>query len=715
MPHPTPTEFPTTPRGGVLAEYRALTPSERRIWRAPLMWAATLVILFIPLLYVGIYLASVWDPYGNLGQLPVAFVNADAGTVARGQTYHLGRDLADTLHQDPPVKLIAYPSEEAAREAVRRGDVYFALSLPRDFSEKALAAHAGDHGELRLYSAPGASYFASRVGSAVAQNIASELNANLGSARWEVVQASLGEAQRGLHDIKDATKQLRDGAGRLERGAGNLAQGAQSLANGAARAQNGAQQLGAGAETLAGGVTRLTEGTARLSGGLRQLEAAAPGAGQLAPLQQGAAQVARGSARLAEGLGQLGNGAQQLAGGAGDLAQGAAGASEGAQTLADHLPRLTSGPGQVKVGAQILAQGNAELAAGARALQSGAATLASKTGEAARGAADLTKGAEKLQNGVNTLAAGNAKIKGALGQVVGQLPQQRDLEGLANGANTLSEKAGELARGVGRLSDGAKRLANGAGDVQDGAGTLRSGLSTLYDKVPGNIEQLGGDPAGLSVSVQVVEDRAAQVANNGAAFAPYFVTLALWVGCVLTTFIFPYLLLPESGRHTSQLARVLRKFSVPAAIVVAQALIVVAGLHFMGVTFLHPGLVVLTVVSASLTFMLLILALNLLLGAAGRLLALVLLVVQLGASGGSFPVELSPAFFQRIHAAVPATDVIGALRGAMFGAYEGQYGVFMTRMLLVALVSFALALLGRRRWQFTPDDRFRSPIITDVG
>ena len=215
--------------------------------------------------------------------------------------------------------------------------------------------------------------------------------------------------------------------------------------------------------------------------------------------------------------------------------------------------------------------------------------------------------------------------------------------------------------------------------------------------------------------MQVFAQTTAKTQNNGAAFAPYFIALSLWVGCTLTTFIFPYLLIAESARATGQLARVLRKFAVPAVYVVAQALIVVLGVHLLGVEFLHPELVLFTAVAASLTFMLLVLALNLLLGAAGRLLALVLLVIQLAASGGSYPVELSSPFFRFLHAYIPVTDAINAMRSAMFGSYEGQYSTFMLRMGLVALISLLVALLSTRRWLYTPDERFRSPLVLDVG
>jgi len=316
---------------------------------------------------------------------------------------------------------------------------------------------------------------------------------------------------------------------------------------------------------------------------------------------------------------------------------------------------------------------------------------------------------------VQTLVDGNLKIKDALGTITAKLPASKDLTALSSGASTLASRSADLATGLGKLRDGSAKLATGATDLNTGATKLKDGLDTLYSKVPATVEQLGGDPEGLSESVTVVTTTTAPVGNNGSAFAPYFIALGLWVGCTLTTFIFPYLLIPESARHTGQAARVLRKFTVPGIYVVLQALIVVYGVHLLGVHYLHPALVTVTAVAASLTFMLFVLALNLLLGAAGRLLALVLLVIQLAASGGSYPVELSSPFFRWLHTYIPVTDAINAMRYAMFGAYEGQYALFMTRMGLVALASLIVALLSRRRWMYIADDRFRSPLVLDVG
>jgi putative membrane protein len=752
--------------GGFLADFRTLTPTERGLWRVPLMWAASLAILLIPVVYVALYLGSVWDPYGNLPQLPVALVNTDAGATTRGEKVNLGRDLVKKLREDPPVKFVSFADEAAAQAAVRRGEVYFALTIPANFSAQAVTGDSRSHGLLHLYSAPGLSYFASRVGGSLTERLTTELNSELGSRRWEVVQASLADVQQGFRDLKTATGKLRDGAVTLAEGSAKLDDGAAELSAGAGKLATGSTQLSAGARDLSGGVGKLTGGVGKLTGGLKQIEAAAPGKAQLAPLQNGAkalagsaselsdglqtlqggaAQVAAGAARLqtgskqanagagqlaaqlptlASGLTTLQGGAQNLAGEAGQLAGGAAGTplAPGATGLQTGATQLGTGLAQAEVGAQKAATGAATLAKGTAAVAQGAASLNAGAGQvsagltkAAGGSAQLAEGAAKLQGGVDTLVAGNLKLKGALGTATASLPKQSDLDTLKGGASTLAARSGDLAQGAATLATGAQDLKSGAASVQDGSEQLRDGLNTLYAKIPAETEQLGGDPAGLSQSVQTVTREFAPVSSNGAAFTPYFMALALWVGCTLTTFIFPYLLIPESARATSQTARVFRKLAVPAVLVLGQAALVLLGVDLLGVQFQNPGLVILTTLAASLTFMVLILALNLLLGAAGRLLALVLLVLQLAASGGSYPVELSPGVFQAIHTFIPVTDVINALRYAMFGAYEGQYATFMLRMGLIALVSLVVALLSRRRWQYAPDRLFRSPLITDVG
>ena len=111
----------------------------------------------------------------------------------------------------------------------------------------------------------------------------------------------------------------------------------------------------------------------------------------------------------------------------------------------------------------------------------------------------------------------------------------------------------------------------------------------------------------------------------------------------------------------------------------------------------------------------LVLALVFLFGSAGRLVALILLVVQLAASGGSYPVELSPGIFRALHGWLPVTQSVGAFRHAITGAYQGQYPALMLSLAGMFAVSAALWLLGRRRWEFVPDEHFRPLIASPLA
>jgi putative membrane protein len=420
-------------------------------------------------------------------------------------------------------------------------------------------------------------------------------------------------------------------------------------------------------------------------------------AGQLAATGASVTAAGQGTRALEEGTARLTTSLGVLSAGAGRLAAQATGAVTGAAAAAQ--------------GAQALDRNAATLAAGVQAVHAGAATMANQTAQAAAAAHTLHGGAQALASGVDTLLDGTGKVKSALGQITRELPTPGNLKAVKDGARALAARSTDLSQGLKSVASGADTLQHAAGDVNTGAGKLLSGLAALQAKLPEHVEALGGDPAGLSVSVKPAVQTFAAVKNNGAAFAPYFMALSLWVGVTLTTFIFPYQQLPRSGRRSSQLARVLRKAAAPAALVTLQALLVVLGVHALGVDFLHPAQVVLSAVASSLTFLMMVLALIFCFGAAGRLLALILLVLQLAASGGSYPVETAPRFFQAIHAWLPVTQSVGALRHGLSGAFEGHYPTFMLTLLALLAVSFGVALLGRRRWEFVADDDFR-PLIS---
>jgi putative membrane protein len=175
----------------------------------------------------------------------------------------------------------------------------------------------------------------------------------------------------------------------------------------------------------------------------------------------------------------------------------------------------------------------------------------------------------------------------------------------------------------------------------------------------------------------------------------------------MTTFLFHFTLLPESQRDTSQAARVLAKGTLPALIVLGQAIIIALAMRLvLGISAPHPASFYTIIFVSALSFLSIILALVVMLGDGGRLLALVLLVFQLGAAGGVFPIELSPSLFQKVHEYLPVTGIIKALRASFFGSYGGDWQSYTWKIALIGLAFLILALLIGRRWRYISDEQY---------
>lgn len=768
-------------------DLRALILSEAGLWKYPMMWVSAAAVLFVPVLYAVIYLSSAWDPYNNLNRLPVAFVNLDAGTTYRGKTYNLGRELVETVRVDQPVKFVAYDTEDKARAAVRHGDAYFALTIPVDFSQKAIAGNSGQYGMLKLYSSEGSNYFASRVGTSFADKLATSLNKKLSETRWESVKKAFTDVQKGFSDVKTATGKLRGGADQLQTGLEKVTVGSKNLAGGLKQAKVGSDQLAQGASGVSSGVVRLTQGAGALEQGLRKMDQAMPKESDLLALTKGAQQLGVGLTGLSDGLKEINGGAIQLSKGSNSAAKGFVQTQQGLQRLAKQLPQISSGLGQFKpaieqaatsvhgfgdsisklqvpanqiytqvssgpsdlqdkakalvVGISRVKSGVNKLEGGIRqlldgnqatvlALQkaSGAAqqlsigfdvlgvglktlgnsvqTLSLAIQKAYRGAEALQIGALAVGGGVQSLVEGNLKIKSGVRTMVSQLPASADLKALATGSQRLAEKTQSLSQGLGTLQKGASDVAVGSDRLYGGAQKLKKGLDDLYSAIPETVEQLGGDPQGLATSVKVTEEKTNRVQNNGAAFAPYFMAVSLWVGIVSLTFILPFNLLPESLKGTSKLSRLFVKNGIPTLMCFLQGCFVVWGVGLLGLPIPNLGAVLVVAFVTSLTFLTLITALMLVLANAGRVIALLFLVLQLGASGGSYPVELSPVFFQRLHSILPVTGAIKGFRAALFGSYDGDWLIFVGQMSVIWAVCLAIILLIGR-WRLIKDENYK--------
>ena len=391
------------------------------------------------------------------------------------------------------------------------------------------------------------------------------------------------------------------------------------------RLRAGVAQLRSGASALNEGVVRYSNASAQLAtafkqagSGLRSVEAKLPGEAELKTFRAGTQRLAARQRELGSGLEQLQAGARKLTDGAGQLRDESAG-----------IPFVGE---RVAAGAAAIAAGGSELTDGLTGALDANARLA-------RGAERVDAGAEKLLGGV-----------AALGE----------------GLRTMSEKLPEDNRLDAFVASG-RTLANAAGK-------LRAGVALVDDVLPAPPKKFDASARGLADSVEPALEVVAPVANNGSAFAPNMVALALWLGAVMAVYLFNLRLVLSRHAGAPAAAKALGKFALPALLVLLQAGLVLLMLVFgLGVAVPNYPSFALCMVSAALAFLAMAFLLLRAFGEAGKLFAVLLLTLQLAAGGGVLPIELSGDFFQAVHDWLPFTWAIKSLRASLFGAFDGDW------------------------------------------
>ncbi|MEV8164582.1 YhgE/Pip domain-containing protein [Rothia kristinae] len=457
------------------------------------------------------------------------------------------------------------------------------------------------------------------------------------------------------------------------------------------------QQIDAIVSTLGGEEAhqRINAATAK---GLNDFEATDIGK-DLASLRSSTC-AANGTSQIAQQIGQLTDGVAQLKDGSTTLAQGVKSADSAAGQLADGAKTLDEKTGELADGAKTLDEKTGEA-------KDGISTLDEKTGELADGAKTLNDKTGQLVSGVNQVDDGAQQLNSATGELTdgtGQLVSgsRQLLDGQTqarDGAYTLASGTDDAVSGATQLDDGAGQLQSGSSDLEDGSKNLTDGLRQGANKVPNLDESQRSSLAKvMSEPVSNDHDSLATAANYGEGMGPFFMSLALWIGVLITgQFVRPSNERAQAS-NTSNFRIMLGSWIPFAVVSVAQAAILFTVVKYaLGFEMAHPWLMLWFMLLVSVAFSAIGQGLIFLLGNPGKLLVLILLILQLVTGGGLMPYQTLPQSLLWMHDAFPMGHSITAIRRLAYGVDESSVWTIVWMMVGYTLIGIALGFLGAIR------------------
>lgn len=690
-------------------------------------------LVIVPTLYAWFNIAGSWDPYGNTGNLKVAVANSDDGYMSDliPVRVNIGDTVVSALRENDQLDW-RFVSESDAVEGVRSGEYYAAVVIPENFSSRMMTVFSSDaeHAEIVYYENQKANAIAPRVTDKAASTVRQQIDETFAKTISDVglaTTSSLLEFMDGdqiaayagnlsgtlagaITTLRDASGSVDEFAGLLQSSTGLLDSTSDLLASAGAANEDAEALVGDAKTGLSGMHDALDAAVAAINQSLKDSAGDYDAAAKAIDEAFGAA-----DAHVSLTVTQLRDASADVAKRASDMrdVQDNILAVE-RDVEGSNLPEKLKAELVQKIDIVANTVGNVanqqELLA--KHLSDAAASLET-------GAADARAKAQAVKDGI-------AEAKGSIGGVKDSynatLKQQ--ISDLSDAVADVARRGSDMADGLGAtvtdLSHAASALSDdlaGAHEVLAGASAdlvsaaddlqrLKEGLDTAVtsgdlDRVR---ELIGSDPAALAdaLAAPVALDRQAvyHIKNYGSAMAPFYTTLSIWVaGIVLAAMLKANVdeadvkALGNPRLHELYLGR----YAFFALLAFAQATLVCAGdLLFFGIQCEHPFQFMLVGWLAGFVFSNMIYTLTVSFGDIGKAIAVVLLVMQVAGSGGTFPIEMTADFFQAVYPFLPFTHAINAMHAAMAGAYGMEFWIELGTLSLYLIPSLALGLVFRR-------------------
>lgn len=646
-------------------------------------------VALIPLLYGSLYLWAFTNPYKTLDTVPVAVVVEDNGAMINGKMRNIGNEIKTRLKNQKDGSegfQWNFVNSAEANKGLKNGNYFMVATIPASFSKCIASAQYDTPTKAKLHVKydQASNMLASQIGKTAFRTMRTEISEAIAQEYWEHMFAKVNSAS-------DSLGAAANGAGALHEGSKSLQGGINKLADGSNKLSQSLQKLQGGLGELQKGASRLTEANARSKEGAQYL------AQKTQDLANGAQQLSEGTQRLSAATSEFYEGAQKLAASSNELEEHVKAGNAETKAQITGLLMQAQNPAVTKedvlANLQSLAEGLGEnsnlLETNLSALSAGADKLSAGSLQIKGGADALMQGMEKVNVGSDKLAAGTNQLADGLAQV------SNGSEKLNSGVNEAAQGSVKIVNGSNQLNSGAKKLSDNTPKLVDGAKKLHDGLKNAQKS--GKINNIAQKSKMMSAPVSLEEHEYSHVENYGTGFAPYFISIGLWVGALMATFVLRVMDRRAILNGMNPLKSALISLTPFVIMGVVQAVILMGVVHLVlklqidnVLAFYGLGII------ASIMFMAIMQMIMVVFHIPGRIVAIVLLMLQITSSAGTFPVQMTPAFFRAVHPYLPMTYSIMGLRQAMAGKNSGEIVSGIGMLVLFGVIAIAITSIACR-------------------
>lgn len=670
-----------------------------------------MVVLLIPLIYSFFYLKSYWNPYGNLSDMKIAVVNLDSGKDGSNE----GNEFVKSLKESDTFN-IQEVSETEAEDGMKKGDYYATIKIPENFTECLKSASSEDKQIATVTYSPNqaTNYLATQIVNSAVKTIQLNLQSKVDKEIIAELSNKLNEVPNSLQTISDGADSILNGAESLDSGIKQISDGTNQLSSSYSEFNAGVQSAYSGSENLQNGIAQVSSGVANLQDGSKNLD------GAIDQINSGidgmSANGAESVTALVTGVNSLNENAGKLNSYATDganlskslatdvnvyvgsvnamqqelqalLTNSTVSSEEVKNVLAKYSPtlsekssiaetsrKLAQNDGVASAYASGVYKGTSELlqkSSGLTQMFQGVQGLKSALAEVKKGTTTLKNGTNTLANGTQTLANGSATLTSGLAK-------------LNSSSNQIDNAIKTINTGVSSASDGSTQLVDG---VQTFKTSINEGMETTKEQLKSldGIEEFGEKP------IKFETEEYGKVDSYGIAFTPLFLCIGLWVGALMAYVVLYYDHDERFGilgiTSKNKILQNVIYIAIGAVEGLVTGILLKAGLGYAVENMaLYYGASILI----GITFMSIIQFLIRNFGDIGKFLALIVLVLQLAAAGGTFPIETIDKGFQAISPYLPMTYSIKLLREILVPTATNFKVQYIGILIGISVVTFAI-------------------------